>query len=83
LIEQAQALGEVPDDPLLPFAAFYGIWAGYFVAFDGDMVGKLAEQFLSLADKQEAVAPRLMAHRIMGLSSLISGEIATGRAHLD
>jgi predicted ATPase len=48
------------------------------VAFDGDMVRQLAEQFLSLAEQQDAIAPRLIAHRIMGI-----GEIATARAHLD
>jgi hypothetical protein len=63
LIEQAQTLGEAPDD--------------------GDMARQLAEQFLSLAEKQDAVAPRMIAHRMMGNSSLIGGEIATGRAHLD
>jgi predicted ATPase len=83
LVEQAQALGEIGDDPLLPFAALYGIWGTFLVAFDGDMARQLAEQFLSLADKQDAIAPRLIAHRIMGISSLFGGEIAAGRAHLD
>jgi predicted ATPase/class 3 adenylate cyclase len=83
LIEQAQALGEAPDDPLLPFAALYGIFVTFYTAFDGDMAGEIARQFLSLAEKQDAVAPRMIAHRIMGMSSLIGGEIATGRAHLD
>jgi predicted ATPase len=83
LIEQAQALGEAPDDPFLPFAALFGIWVTSVVAFDGDMALKLAEQFLSLAEQQDAVLPRLIAHRIMGYSSLMRGEIATGRAHLD
>jgi predicted ATPase len=83
LIEQAQTLGEAPDDPLLPFAALFGIWVTFFAAFDGDMARGLAEEFLSLAEKQDAIAPRLIAHRIMGNSSLIGGEIATGRAHLD
>ena len=77
------ALGEAPDDPLVPFVALYGIWVTYLVAFDGDMARKLAEQFLSLAEKQDAIAPRLIAHRIMGISFLIGGEIATGRAQLD
>jgi class 3 adenylate cyclase len=36
LIEQAQTLGEAPDDPLLPFAALYGMFVTYFAAFDGD-----------------------------------------------
>jgi class 3 adenylate cyclase/predicted ATPase len=83
LIEQVQALGEAPDDPLLPFAALYGIWLPFFVAFDGDMVRKLAEQFLSLAEKQDAVVPRMIAHQIMGVSLLCRGEIAAGRAHYD
>jgi predicted ATPase len=83
LIEQAQTLGEAPDDPLLPFVALYGIWLTFFAGFNGDRAPELAEQFLYLAEKQEAVAPRLIAHRIMGISSLIGGEIATGRAHLD
>jgi predicted ATPase len=83
LIEQAQMLGEAPDDPLLPFAALFGIFMTYVVAFDGDMARALAEQFLSLAEKQDTVAPRLIAHRIMGMSLLTGGEIATGRAHLD
>jgi predicted ATPase/class 3 adenylate cyclase len=83
LIEQAQTLGEAPDDPLLPFAALYGIWVRFFAAFDGDMARGLAEQFLALAEKQDAIAPRLIAHRIVGITSLIGGEIATGRAHLD
>jgi hypothetical protein len=47
------------------------------------MAGGLAEQFLSLAEKQDAVAPRLIAQRMMGISALFRGEIATGRAHLD
>jgi predicted ATPase len=83
LIEQAQALGETPDDPLLPFAALWGIWVTYFVAFDGDMVRKLAERIFLLAEQQDAVAPRMIAHRVMGISSLNGGEIAAGRAHLD
>jgi predicted ATPase len=83
LIEQAQTLGEAPDDPLLPFAALYGVWVTFFGAFDGDMACGLAEQFLSLAEKQDAIAPRLIAHRIRGNSLLMGGEIATGRAHLD
>jgi class 3 adenylate cyclase/predicted ATPase len=83
LIEQAQTLGEAPEDPLLPFAALFGIWTRFYVAFDGDRARELAEQFLSLAEQQDAVAPRLIAHRIMGFSSLTGGEIATGRAHLD
>jgi predicted ATPase len=83
LIEQAQVLGEAPDDPLLPFAALYGIWVTFYVAFDGDRASEVAQQFLLLAEKQDAAAPRMIAHRIMGTSLMIAGDIARGRAHLD
>jgi predicted ATPase len=36
LIEQAETLGEPPEDPLLLFSALYGIWIASYVAFDGD-----------------------------------------------
>jgi predicted ATPase len=42
-----------------------------------------AKQFLTLAQKHEAVAPLTIAHRIMGISQLCTGDIAQGRAHFD
>jgi len=53
------------------------------VAFNGDVMRELAVQFLALANKQTATGPLMMAHRLMGLSLLHTGEIADGRAHLD
>ena len=52
LIEQAQALGELPDDPLVLFSVLYGFWAANYVAFNGDLIRDLAAQFLALAEKQ-------------------------------
>ena len=46
LIEQARALGEPPEDPLLLFSALYGSWAASIVAFNGDVMRELAVQFL-------------------------------------
>jgi predicted ATPase len=57
LIEQAEALGEPPEDPLLLFSVLFSIWVANFVAFNGDMVRKLAAQFLALAEKQGATTP--------------------------
>ena len=81
LIEQAEALGEPPEDPLLLFSALYGLWVAHYVAFNGDVVRKLAAQFLALAQKQTATAPRMIGHRLMGMSLLHTGDIAEGRAH--
>jgi predicted ATPase len=83
LIEQAEALGEPPEDPLLLFSVLYGFWVANLVAFNGDVMGELAVQFLALADKQTATGLLMMGHRLMGLSLLHIGEITDARAHLD
>ena len=83
LIEQAEALGEPPEDPLLLFPVLYGLWAASIVGFNGDVMCELAVQFLALADKQRATGPLAIGHRLMGLSLLHTGDIAGGRAHLD
>src|SRR5215467_13927256 len=56
-IEQAEAVGEPPEDPLLLFAVIYGFWVGNYVAFSGDALRNLAVQFMALADKQGATVP--------------------------
>ena len=83
LIEQAEALGEPPEDPLLLFSVLYGFWVANFVAFNGDVMRELAAQFLALAEKQGATVPLMIGHRLMGISLLCTGDIAEGRAHLD
>ena len=83
LIEQSKALGEPPEDPYLLFIVLYGSWVAHLVAFDGDVVHELSVQFLALAEKQGATGPRMIGHRLKGLSLLHTGEIAEARAHLD
>jgi hypothetical protein len=61
LIEQSEALGEPPEDPLK------------FLAFDGDALRELAVQFLALAEKQRATVPLMIGHRLMGNSLIWRG----------
>ena len=82
LIEQAEALGEPPEDPLLLFSVLHSFWTASFVAFDGDALRELAGQFLTLAEKRKATVPLMIGHRIMG-SVLHTGAFVEGRAHLD
>jgi len=82
LIEQAEALGE-PPDPLLLFSVLYGFWAAHYVAFNGDVLRELAVQFLGLAEKQKAVVPFMVGHRLMGATMVFTGNVAEGRAHYD
>ena len=83
LIAQAEALGEPPEDPLLLFSVLFGFWIANYVAFDGDIVRDLANQFLVLAEQQGTVVPLMMGHRLVGYSLSYTGDIAAGRVHLD
>jgi class 3 adenylate cyclase/predicted ATPase len=83
LVEQAEALGETPEDPLAAFSVLYGPWATSYVAFNGDVMCELAARFMTLAEKQGSTVPLMIGHRMVGLSLLSTGEIAQSRAHLD
>ena len=83
LIEQVQALGEPPEDPLLLFSVLYGFWIANLVTFNSDVMRELAAQFMALAEKQGAIAPLMIGHRLMGMSLLHTGDIAEGRVHFD
>ena len=83
LIEEAEALGEPPEDPLLLFSVLYGFWNVNVLAFNGDAVRELGAQFLALAERRGAPAPRMIGHRLLGSALIFTGDIAEGRAHLD
>jgi class 3 adenylate cyclase/predicted ATPase len=83
LIEQAEVLGEPPEDPLLLFSVLYAFWVANYIAFNGDVVRELAAQYLALAQEQRVTPPLMIGHRLMGTSLLVTGEIQRGRAHYD
>ena len=82
-IEQAEALGEPPEDPLVLFSMLYGFWVGNRMAFKGDVACELAAQFMTLAEKQRDTVPHMIGHMLMGISLVLVGAIADGRTHLD
>jgi class 3 adenylate cyclase/predicted ATPase len=83
LIDQAEALGEPPEDPLLLFSVLFGFWVANYVAFNGDVVCELASQFLTLAEKQGATVPLMIGHGLIGASLVLTADVAAGRAHCD
>jgi tetratricopeptide (TPR) repeat protein len=83
LIEQAEALGEPPEDPMLLFVVLAGAWSANFIAFNGDLIRELAAQFLALAEKQGTTVPLMVGHFFTGVSLMFTGDIAQGRVHLD
>jgi class 3 adenylate cyclase/tetratricopeptide (TPR) repeat protein len=82
-IERAEALGEPPEDPLLLFSVLYSFWVVSYIAFNGDVMGELATQFLALAEKQGATVPLMIGHRVMGISLLSTGNITESRTHFE
>ena len=83
LIEQAEALGEPPEDPLLLFSALYGFWRVNYMAFNGEAMRNVASQCLALAEKQGAKVPIMIGHRLMAVSLTGTGDIVEGREHYD
>jgi hypothetical protein len=81
LIEQAEALGEPPEDPLLLFSVLHGFWVASYIAFNGDVMRELAAQFLALAEKQGTTVPLMIGHQIMAVSLMCTGAIAQSRPH--
>jgi predicted ATPase len=81
LIERVESVGERLEDPLLLFSVLLGVWVASFVAFNGSMVRELAEQYLELAYQQPTIPPRLVAHRLMGSSRLLTGDIKEAVEH--
>jgi hypothetical protein len=67
----------------IAFSVLYGFWVANLVAFNSDVCGDLATQFLSLAEKQGATVPLMVGHQILGISLQSTGDIAAGRAHYD
>jgi len=83
LMEQAAALGEPAEDPLLLFVVLYGIWVANAGAFNGEAVRELAAQFLTLAEEQGAPVPLIVGHRIMGVSLMFTGNLVESGDHFD
>jgi hypothetical protein len=83
LIEEAEALGEPPEDPLLLFSVLYDVFISSVAAFNGDALRDITAHILQLAEKEAATFPQVMGHNFVGYALLHSGEVAEGRAHFD
>jgi class 3 adenylate cyclase/predicted ATPase len=83
LIEQAEALGAPPEDPLLLFSVLYSFWVANHVAFNGPKMRELADHFLALARTRGSVVPLMMGHRLVGATLETTGNVADSLVHLD
>jgi hypothetical protein len=82
LIEQGEAMGEPPEDPLLLFSVLYGISVANYVAFNAEALRETATQLLRLSERQ-APTVLVIAHRLMGHCSLLTGKFTDARRRYD
>jgi predicted ATPase len=83
LIEQAAALGEAPEDPLVAYAVLYGVWVRNRMAFNGPVMLDLATQFQAMARAEGATVPLMLGHLLAGISLVVAGDLAAGKSELD
>ena len=83
LIEQAEALGEPLEDPLLLYTVLYLGWATNFGTFNGSALRTLSAKFLAVAEKQDDPFPIMLGHSLTGQSLVMTGSPAQARRHLE
>ena len=83
LIEQAEALGEPPKDPLLLFRALRSMWVTNTTEFNGDLARESAAQILALAEKQGDKVMLMVGQRCVAFVLVLTGNFAEALAHYD
>ena len=83
LIEQAEALGEPPEDPWLLFGTLITLLDSHIVNFNGDLARESAAHIMAFAEKMGGKEPLRLAQQLLGLVLLLSGNMAEGRVSLD
>ena len=76
LIEQAEARGEPPEDPLLLLSVLYSFGTANILAFNSDVCCDFAAYVLALAERGKAKVPLIFGHDLMGASLLWAGDFA-------
>jgi class 3 adenylate cyclase/tetratricopeptide (TPR) repeat protein/tRNA A37 threonylcarbamoyladenosine biosynthesis protein TsaE len=83
MIENAESLGEGPEDPLLHFSILYGLWVSSYIAIDVDQLCWRTEQFLAFAAKANTSAPMQIGHRLMAVTQTVAGHFEIAQMHAD
>jgi predicted ATPase len=80
---RARALAEQLNEPTLLFPLLYRKWVTHTIWSQQRDARAVAQEFLSLAEQQVDPAPRMMGHRLLGLTLFLMGELAASRTECD
>ena len=83
LIEEAEALREPLDDPLLLLSVLYGFWTANLFGFNGKNLIEISHRIMALAERQGATIALMMGHRTLGVALMATGAFSESRPHLD
>jgi hypothetical protein len=83
LIDQAEALGEPPGDPLLLYSALNALFNVDVAAFNGDLAREGAAQIVTLAEKQGGKVLLVRGHTVTGTVLVYTGHFAEAVVHED
>ena len=83
LIEEAEALGEPPDDPLVLLSVLYGFWTANLFGFKAKNLIEISHRIMALAERQGATIALMMGHRTLGVALMATGAFSESRRHLD
>jgi class 3 adenylate cyclase/predicted ATPase len=80
---QAREISALVGDPGMHLAVLYGLWAHHYIRGKPAAMLEQAHEFLTVADHQSEAGPIVVAHRLVGTSHLIKGNITGAIEALD
>jgi predicted ATPase len=80
---RAQELSRRTGRTGIVFPALYGEWLYFTARGEHRKAAAIARRFVGLAEREGEEAPRVMAHRVAGVTHLCLGEHAPSRTHLE
>ena len=83
LIDRAERLGELVDDPQSLYTVLEGFFYVNHIAPSGGAALEIAQRYLALAQKHATLAALIVGHRMVGEASMFVGNILASRAHYD
>jgi class 3 adenylate cyclase/predicted ATPase len=81
LIEQAEAIGEPPENPLLLILVLGALVYASTAAFNGDLLRARAAEILALAEKKGGKTPLMIGQASVASSLLFTGKFAESLPH--
>src|SRR4029450_13852624 len=81
--ERARELLGGTGDMALRVSAFYGLWVAQYVGGDSPASLEAARAFLAATQNDAQDTGRLVAHRAIGMSLAVMGELTEARHHLE